>query len=123
MTSMMFLNNLAAKRDIFGNYICELLPTDSFRSSQHFHHFSVMQENWLVEMPGNVGVSTHQRLATLSSCCIFLVSWVAHLMIELTKVATPSSHHLSDKDDKVLYPEKSPCPLVHGDRCGQEYRV
>lgn len=41
-----FLTNLAAKPDITGNYVCELLPTDkynasdSFKPSQHFNHYS-----------------------------------------------------------------------------------
>ncbi|RMX41373.1 hypothetical protein pdam_00012777 [Pocillopora damicornis] len=42
-----FSTNLAAKPDITGNYVCELLPTDkynasdSFKPSPHFHHYSV----------------------------------------------------------------------------------
>ena len=41
-----FSTNLAAKPDINGNYVCELLPTDkynasdSFKPSQHFNHYS-----------------------------------------------------------------------------------
>lgn len=42
-----FSTNLAASSDIYGNHICELLPTDvynasnSFGPSQYFHHYSL----------------------------------------------------------------------------------